>query len=142
MSTITIYHNPKCGTSRNVLALIRNAGIEPMVIEYLKTPPSRAELVTLIAATGAPVRDAIRAKEAIYSELNLADPALNDDALIDAMLAHPILINRPLVVTPLGTRLCRPSEAVLDLLPAPQKGPFAKEDGEVVIDAQGRPAKA
>jgi arsenate reductase len=142
MSTITIYHNPKCGTSRNVLALISNAGIEPMVIEYLKTPPSRAELVTLIAATGAPVRDAIRAKEAIYSELNLADPALNDDALIDAMLAHPILINRPLVVTPLGTRLCRPSEAVLDLLPAPQQGPFAKEDGEVVIDDLGRRAKA
>jgi len=142
MSTITIYHNPKCGTSRNVLALIRNAGIEPMVIEYLKTPPSRAELVTLIAATGAPVRDAIRAKEAIYSELNLADPALNDDALIDAMLAHPILINRPLVVTPLGTRLCRPSEAVLDLLPAPQQGPFSKEDGEVVIDDLGRRAKA
>jgi len=142
MSTITIYHNPKCGTSRNVLALIRNAGIEPMVIEYLKTPPSRAELVTLIAATGAPVRDAIRAKEAIYTELNLADPALNDDALIDAMLAHPILINRPLVVTPLGTRLCRPSEAVLDLLPAPQQGPFAKEDGEVVIDDLGRRAKA
>ena len=142
MSTITIYHNPKCGTSRNVLALIRNAGIEPMVIEYLKTPPSRAELVTLIAATGAPVRDAIRAKEAIYTELNLADPALNDDALIDAMLAHPILINRPLVVTPLGTRLCRPSDAVLDLLPAPQQGPFAKEDGEVVIDDLGRRAKA
>ncbi len=136
MSDVTIYHNPKCGTSRNVLALIRNAGIEPMVIEYLKTPPSRAELVTLIAATGAPLRDAIRAKEAIYTELNLADPALSDDALIDAMLAHPILINRPLVVTPLGTRLCRPSEAVLDLLPAPQQGPFAKEDGEVVIDAR------
>jgi arsenate reductase len=142
MSTITIYHNPKCGTSRNVLALIRNAGIEPQVIEYLKTPPSRAELVALIAATGAPLRDAIRAKEAIYTELNLAEPALNDDALIDAMLAHPILINRPLVVTPLGTRLCRPSEAVLDLLPAPQKGRFAKEDGEVVIDAQGRRTKA
>ena len=142
MSTITIYHNPTCGTSRNVLALIRNAGIEPMVIEYLKTPPSCAELVALIAATGAPVRDAIRSKEAIYTELNLADPALDDDALIDAMLAHPILINRPLVVTPLGTRLCRPSEAVLDLLPAPQQGPFTKEDGEVVIDAQGRRAGA
>ncbi len=142
MSTITIYHNPKCGTSRNVLALIRNAGIEPQVIEYLKTPPSRAELVALIAATGAPLRDAIRAKEAIYTELNLANPTLSDDALIDAMLAHPILINRPLVVTPLGTRLCRPSEAVLDLLPGPQKGPFVKEDGEVVIDAQGRRAKA
>jgi len=142
MSTITIYHNPKCGTSRNVLALIRNAGIEPQVIEYLKTPPGRAELVALIAATGAPVRDAIRAKEAIYAELNLADPALSDDALIDAMLAHPILINRPIVVTPLGTRLCRPSEAVLDLLPGPQKGPFAKEDGEIVIDDQGRRVKA
>ncbi len=142
MNTITIYHNPACGTSRNVLALIRNAGIEPMVIEYLKTPPSRAELVALIAATGAPVRDAIRSKEAIYTELNLADPALDDDALIDAMLAHPILINRPLVVSPLGTRLCRPSEAVLDLLPAPQQGPFTKEDGEVVIDAQGRRAGA
>ena len=142
MSTITIYHNPTCGTSRNVLALIRNAGIEPTVIEYLKTPPGRDELVALIAATGAPVRDAIRSKEAVYAELGLADPALSDDALIDAMLAHPILINRPLVVTPLGTRLCRPSEAVLDLLPAPQQGPFTKEDGEVVIDAQGRRAGA
>ena len=142
MSAITIYHNPKCGTSRNVLALIRNAGIEPTVIEYLKTPPSRAELVALIAATGAPVRELMRAKEPIYAELNLADPALSDGTLIDAMLAHPILINRPLVVTPLGTRMCRPSEAVLDLLPAAQKGPFAKEDGEVVIDAQGRRAKA
>ena len=138
MSQVTIYHNPKCGTSRNTLALIRNAGIEPQVIEYLKTPPSRTELVALIAATGAPVRDAMRAKEAIYAELNLANPALSDDALIDAMLAHPILINRPLVVTPLGTRLCRPSEAVLDLLPQAQKGLFAKEDGEIVIDAQGR----
>ena len=142
MSPITIYHNPKCGTSRNVLALIRNAGIEPTVIEYLKTPPSRAELVALIAATGAPVREAIRSKEAIYTELGLAGTALSDDALIDAMLAHPILINRPLVVSPLGTRLCRPSETVLDLLPGPQKGPFVKADGEVVIDAQGRRAKA
>lgn len=141
MTDITIYHNPKCGTSRNVLALIRNTGIEPQVIEYLKTPPSRAELLALIAATGAPVRDAMRAKEAIYAELDLANPALNDDQLIDAMLAHPILINRPIVVTPLGTRLCRPSEAVLDLLPAAQKGPFTKEDGEVVIDAQGQRAK-
>ena len=142
MSAITIYHNPKCGTSRNVLALIRNAGIEPTVIEYLKTPPSRAELVALIAATGAPVRELIRAKEAVYTELGLADPALSDGTLIDAMLAHPVLINRPIVVSPLGTRLCRPSEAVLDLLPGPQKGPFVKEDGEVVIDAQGRRAKA
>ena len=138
MSQVTIYHNPKCGTSRNTLALIRNAGIEPQVIEYLKTPPSRTELVALIVATGAPIRDAMRAKEAIYTELDLANPALSDDALIDAMLAHPILINRPLVVTPLGTRLCRPSEAVLDLLPQAQKGLFAKEDGEIVIDAQGR----
>ena len=142
MSNITIYHNPKCGTSRNVLAMIRNAGIEPQVIEYLKTPFTRAELVALIAATGAPVRDLMRAKEAVYTELGLAAPALSDDALIDAMLAHPILINRPLVVTPLGTRLCRPSEAVLDLLPAPQQGPFAKEDGEIVIDDLGRRAKA
>ena len=142
MSPITIYHNPKCGTSRNVLALIRNAGIEPTVIEYLKTPPSRAELVTLIAATGAPVRELMRAKEPIYAELNLADPALSDDELMDAMLAHPILINRPLVVTPLGTRLCRPSETVLDLLPAAQQGPFAKEDGQLVIDAQGRRVRA
>ena len=142
MSTITIYHNPKCGTSRNVLALIRNAGIEPQVIEYLKTPPSRAELVALIAATGAPVRELMRAKEAVYTELNLANPALSDNALIDALLTHPILINRPIVVTPQGARLCRPSEAVLDLLPGPQKGPFAKEDGEIVIDAQGRRVKA
>jgi len=117
MSPITIYHNPKCGTSRNVLQLIRDAGIEPTVIQYLKTPPSRAELMALIAATGAPVRELIRAKEPVYAELNLADPALSDDALIDAMLAHPILINRPLVVTPLGTRLCRPSETVRALLP-------------------------
>ena len=138
MSPITIYHNPKCGTSRNVLALIRNAGIEPTVIEYLKTPPSRVELVALIAATGAPVRELMRAKEPIYAELNLADPALSEDALIDAMLAHPILINRPLVVTPLGTRLCRPSEAVLDILPQPQRGAFRKEDGEAVVDAEGR----
>ena len=142
MSTITIYPNPKCGTSRNVLALIRNAGIEPQVIEYLKTPPSRDELKRLIAATGAPVRELMRAKEAVYTELGLDNPALSDAALIDAMLAHPILINRPLVVTPLGTRLCRLSEAVLDLLLAPQKGPFIKEDGEVVLDAKGRRVKA
>ncbi len=142
MTAITIYHNPKCGTSRNTLALIRNAGIEPQIIEYLKTPPSRAELVTLIAAAGAPVRELMRAKEAIYAELDLANPKWTDDELIDAMLAHPILINRPIVVTGLGTRLCRPSEAVLDLLPGPQKGPFAKEDGEPVIDDQGRRVKA
>lgn len=142
MTDITIYHNPKCGTSRNVLALIRNAGIEPQVIEYLKTPPSRDELKRLIAATGAPARELVRAKEALYTELNLADATLGDDALIDAMVAHPILINRPLVVTPLGTRLCRPSEVVLDLLPAPQRGPFAKEDGQIVVDAQGRRVSA
>ena len=138
MTDITIYHNPKCGTSRNVLALIRNAGIEPQVIEYLKTPPSRDELKRLIAATGAPARELVRAKEALYTELNLADATLGDEELINAMVAHPILINRPLVVSPLGTRLCRPSEAVLDLLPAPQRGPFTKEDGDVVIDAKGR----
>ncbi|WP_085317442.1 arsenate reductase (glutaredoxin) [Derxia lacustris] len=135
---VTIYHNPKCGTSRNTLALIRNAGIEPTVIEYLKTPPARETLVQLIAATGKPVRDIMRSKEAVFTELGLDNPELTDDALVDAMLATPILINRPIVVTPLGTRLCRPSEEVLDLLPAPQQGAFTKEDGEVVIDAEGR----
>jgi arsenate reductase (glutaredoxin) len=137
MNDITIYHNPQCGTSRNTLALIRNAGVEPQVIEYLKTPPCRTGLIALIAATGAPVREAMRTKEAVYQELDLANPKWSDDELIDAMLAHPILINRPIVVTALGTRLCRPSEVVLDLLPGPQKGPFAKEDGQLVIDAQG-----
>ncbi|NMM18636.1 MAG: arsenate reductase (glutaredoxin) [Rhodoferax sp.] len=138
MNPITIYHNPQCGTSRNTLALIRNSGVEPRVIPYLETPPSRTELLALIAAMGTPVRAVMRAKEAIYQELDLGNPTWNDDALIDAMLAHPILINRPIVVTPLGTRLCRPSEAVLDLLPQPQQGAFSKEDGEAVIDAQGR----
>ncbi|MDO9164676.1 MAG: arsenate reductase (glutaredoxin) [Rhodoferax sp.] len=138
MTDITIYHNPKCGTSRNTLALIRNTGTEPRVIHYLDTPPSRAELVAPIVATGEPVRAAMRAKEMIYQELDLDNPKWRDDELIDFMLAHPILINRPIVVTPLGTRLCRPSEAVLDLLPQPQQGAFAKEDGEAVIDAQGR----
>lgn len=133
----TIYHNPDCGTSRNTLALIRNSGVEPVVIEYLRTPPDRATLTALIAAMQIPVRDVLREKGTPYAELNLGDPALSDDALIDAMLAHPILINRPIVVTPLGTKLCRPSEIVLDMLP-PQRGPFAKEDGEVVIDADGR----
>ncbi|ABM37889.1 arsenate reductase (glutaredoxin) [Polaromonas naphthalenivorans] len=137
MSFVTIYHNPKCGTSRNVLALIRNTGVEPEVIEYLKTPPSRETLVELIARMAVPVRDVMRAKEALYSELALGNPALGDDALIDAMLAHPILINRPIVVTTLGTRLCRPSEAVLDILPLPQRAAFAKEDGEPVVNAQG-----
>jgi len=134
---ITIYHNPNCGTSRNVLALIRNSGAEPEVIEYLKTPPSRARLIELIGAMGIPVRELLRRKGTPYDELKLDDPALSDEALLDAMLAHPILINRPIVVTPLGTRLCRPSETVLDLLPAPQRGAFAKEDGEAVVDAQG-----
>lgn len=138
MNPITIYHNPQCGTSRNTLALIRNSGVEPRVIPYLETPPSRTELLALIAAMGTPVRIVMRAKEAIYQELDLGNPTWSDDALIDAMLAHPILINRPIVVTPLGTRLCRPSEAVLDLLPQPQQGAFSKEDGEAVIDAQGR----
>lgn len=136
--TITIYHNPACGTSRNVLALIRNSGVEPHVIEYLKTPPSRVELVSLLSRMGISPRALLRRKGTPYDELNLDDPALTDDALIDAMLAHPILINRPIVVTPLGVTLCRPSEAVLDILPDPQRGPFTKEDGEAVIDAAGR----
>jgi arsenate reductase len=138
MTDVTIYHNPDCGTSRNTLALIRNAGIEPTVIEYLKTPPSRAALVDLIAKAGLSVRDAIRIKGTPYHELGLDDPTLSDDDLLDAMLAHPILINRPFVVTPWGGRLSRPSEAVLDILPLPQKGPFAKEDGELIIDADGK----
>jgi len=132
---VTIYHNPQCGTSRNVLALIRNAGIEPEIIEYLKTPPTREKLQALIARMAVPIRDVVRQKEAIYQELGL--DALGDDALLDAMLAHPILINRPIVVTPLATRLCRPSEAVLDILPAPQQGAFSKEDGERVVNEKG-----
>jgi arsenate reductase len=135
--TVTIYHNPDCGTSRNVLALIRNSGEEPRVIEYLKTPPSRAELVSLIERMAIPVRDVLRRKGTPYNELKLDDPALTDNELIDAMLAHPILVNRPIVVTPLGVKLCRPSEAVLDILPNPQRGAFAKEDGEAVVDAGG-----
>ena len=138
MTTITIYHNPKCGTPRNTLAMIRNSGVEPEVIEYLKTPPDRATLVALIAATGEPVINAVRTKEAIFTELQLDAPGVTDAQLIDAMLQHPILINRPIVVTPLGTRLCRPSEKVLDILPAPQQGGFTKEDGEVVINAPGQ----
>jgi arsenate reductase len=134
---VTIYHNPACGTSRNVLAMIRNAGIEPRVIEYLVEPPDRATLSNLIKAMGTPARDLLRTKEAAYAQLQLDDPSLDDDALIDAMLANPVLIQRPIVVSPLGTRMCRPSEAVLDLLPSPQRGAFAKEDGEVVIDARG-----
>ena len=140
MSNITIYHNPDCGTSRNVLALIRNSGAEPTVIEYLKTPPDRATLMALIAAMGVPVRAVLREKGTPYAELGLADPKWSDEQLIGFMLQHPILINRPIVVTPLGTRLCRPSEKVLDILPAPQQGGFTKEDGEVVINAQGQRA--
>jgi arsenate reductase (glutaredoxin) len=137
MPDVTIYHNPQCGTSRNVLALIRNSGVEPEVIEYLRTPPSRDTLRRLIADMGIAVRDLLRRKGTPYDELQLDNPALGDEQLIDAMLAHPLLINRPIVVTPLATRLCRPSEAVLDILPAPQRGAFAKEDGEPVINAQG-----
>lgn len=138
MTDITIYHNPRCGTSRNTLAMIRNSGAEPRVIEYLKTPPTREKLVELIAAAGLGVRGIMRAKEALFAELGLADPARSDDELIDAMMAHPILINRPIVVTPQGTRLCRPSEVVLGILPQHQRGAFTKEDGEKVVDAEGR----
>ena len=137
MAGITIYHNPQCGTSRNTLALIRNSGEEPEVIEYLQTPPSRETLVQLLADMGIPVRELIRQKSTPYVELKLDDPTLSDGQLLDAMLAHPILINRPIVVTPLGTRLCRPSEAVLDILPAPQLGVFTKEDGETVVNEKG-----
>lgn len=135
--TVTIYHNPSCGTSRNTLALIRNAGIEPVVIEYLKSPPSRKELKDMIKRAGLTVREAIREKGTPYAELGLDDPSLTDEQLLDAMEAHPILINRPFVVTDIGVRLARPSERVLDILPAAQQGPFTKEDGEVVIDAEG-----
>ncbi len=135
MDAVTIYHNPACGTSRNTLGLIRNAGIEPAIIAYLDTPPDRATLLSLIAAMGMPVRDVVRAKEPIHAELGLADA--DDDTLIDAMLAHPVLINRPIVVTAKGTTLCRPSERVLDILPEPQRGAFSKEDGEPVVDTAG-----
>jgi arsenate reductase len=138
---IKIFHNPNCGTSRNTLALIRNAGVEPHVIEYLKTPPSREKLKEMIAKAGLTVREAIREKGTPYAELGLDNPAMTDEDLLDAMLANPILINRPFVVTPAGARLCRPSEAVLDILPLPQKGPFSKEDGEAVIDGEGRRVK-
>jgi arsenate reductase len=135
---VTIYHNPACGTSRNTLEMIRNAGIEPTVIEYLKTPPSRTELTKMIADAGLTVRQAIREKGTPYVELGLGNPALTDDQLLDAMLTNPILINRPFVVTPLGTRLSRPSELVLDILPDTHKGAFTKEDGERVLDAGGK----
>jgi arsenate reductase len=137
---ITIYHNSNCGTSRNTLAMIRNTGVEPQIIEYLKTPPTREVLKDLIAKAGLTVRQAIREKGTPYAELGLDNPALTDEQLLDAMLAHPILINRPFVVTSKGVRLCRPSELALEILPLPQKGPFTKEDGEVVIDADGRRA--
>jgi arsenate reductase len=134
---VIIYHNPDCGTSRNTFAMIRNAGIEPHVIEYLKTPPSRLLLRQLIDRMGVPVRDVIREKGTPYKELGLDNPSLTDDQLLDAMMAHPILINRPIVVSSKGVRLCRPSEAVLDLLP-PQQGELIKEDGERVVDEHGR----
>ncbi|GAB32024.1 arsenate reductase (glutaredoxin) [Acetobacter pasteurianus] len=136
--TITIYHNPACGTSRNVLALIRNSGEEPRIIEYLKTPPSRAELVDLIARMGLPVRSVLREKGTPFHELGLDNPTLTDDTLIDAMIAHPILMNRPIVVTPLGVALCRPSEAALEILPNPQRGAFVKEGGEKIVDESGK----
>lgn len=138
---VTIYHNPECGTSRNTLAMIRNAGIEPTIIEYLKTPPSRDKLVQLISAAGLSVRDALRQKGTPYAELGLDNPSLGDDELLDAMLKHPILINRPFVETPEGVRLCRPSEVLLDILPEARNLPFTKEDGEVVVNAEGRRVK-
>lgn len=136
--TIKIYHNPRCGTSRNTLALIKNSGENPEVIEYLNDPPSKETLKQLIQQIGKGVRAIIRSKEPVYSTLNMEDNNLSDDALIDLMLAHPILINRPIVVSPMGTKLCRPSEEVLDILPKPQLGAFAKEDGELVVDATGK----
>ena len=142
MSNITIYHNPKCGTSRNVLAMIRNSGVEPTVVEYLKTPPSKAELQALLQRMGVGVRDVLRQKGTPYDELDLGNPKWSDDELLDFIGQHPILLNRPIVVTPLGARLCRPSEAVLDILPNPQQGPFTKEDGEVVVDESGRRVQA
>jgi len=135
---IVIYHNPACGTSRNTLGLIRNTGVEPQIIEYLKNPPGRDELGSLIARMGISTRELLRKKGTPYEELNLGDPALTDEQLIDAMMAHPILINRPIVMTSNGVKLCRPSEAVLDILPLPQQGEFRKEDGEPVIDAAGQ----
>lgn len=140
-TNITIYHNPACGTSRNTLELIRNSGVEPTIIHYLETPPSRETLESLIQAMGMPVRDLLRKNVPPYEVLGLAEERLSDDELIDAMLAHPILINRPIVVTPIGTKLCRPSEVVLDILTDPQQGAFCKEDGEQVVDAQGKRIK-
>ncbi|VTU24647.1 arsenate reductase (glutaredoxin) [Variovorax sp. PBL-E5] len=138
MTDITIFHNPACGTSRNTLALIRNSGAEPEIVEYLKTPPAKDRLRALVAAMGITVRDLLRQKGTPYEELGLGDPKWSDEQLLDFMVAHPILMNRPIVVTPLGTRLCRPSERVLEILPSPQQGSFTKEDGERVIDEHGR----
>jgi len=138
VTSVTIYHNPNCETSRNTLALIRNAGIEPTIIEYLRTPPTCEQLEGMIRAAGLTVRAALREKGTPFQELGLGDPKLNDAQLLDAMMLHPILINRPFVVTERGMRLCRPSEVVLDILPQPQRGYFAKEDGEVVIDEKGQ----
>ncbi|CAL1690751.1 Arsenate reductase [Brevundimonas subvibrioides] len=135
---VVIYHNPGCGTSRNTLALIRHVGIEPYVVEYLKTPPSRALIADLASRAGVPLRALLREKEAAFADLGLGDPGLGEDRLLDAVEAHPVLLNRPIVVSPLGVRLCRPSETVLDLLPAEGLRPFTKEDGEVVVDASGR----
>jgi arsenate reductase len=137
MTSVTIYHNPKCETSRNTLALIRNAGIEPTIVEYLQQPPAREQLAAMIKAAGLTVRGALREKGTPYAELGLGNPNLTDEQLLDAMMAHPILINRPFVITERGTRLSRPSELVLDILPQPQRGYFAKEDGEVVINEKG-----
>ncbi|KRA98071.1 arsenate reductase [Devosia sp. Root685] len=136
--SVTIYHNPDCGTSRNTLDMIRQSGVEPKVIEYLKTPPTRATVVKLVADAGLTMREALRKKDTPFDDLGLGDEAKSDDELLDAIAAHPILLNRPFVVTPRGTKLCRPSEAVLDILENPNIGPFTKEDGEVVIDAQGK----
>jgi arsenate reductase len=141
METIKIYHNPRCGTSRNTLALIRNSGVEPEVIEYLKTPPTRNELKQLISDMGGTVRDVLRQKETVYKELGLDAPHWTDEQLLDCIGEHPILLQRPIVVTTLGTRMCRPSEAVLDILPQPQTGAFTKEDGERVIDEKGQRVK-
>jgi arsenate reductase len=138
MTNITIYHNPACGTSRNTLALIRNSGVEPQVIEYLKTPPIKTKLQELLAAMGIGVRALLREKGTPFAELGLGDAKWTDDQLLDFVVQHPILMNRPVVVTPLGTKLCRPSEAVLDILPYPQRAAFSKEDGEAVINARGQ----
>jgi len=138
MSNITIYHNPDCGTSRNTLAMIRNSGAQPTVIEYLKTPPSRDTLIALLSEAGLAVRDALRVKGTPYEELGLGDPKWSDEQLLDFIGQYPILMNRPFVVTPLGTRLCRPSEIVLEILPNPQQGAFTKEDGQAVVDEEGR----